>query len=257
MEDQDSKSITDKLRVRNLSLAEAEAMYGSLIETLPAVVYVAEPFPPYFTIYVSPNIESLAGPLGYTLKEWLAKPDIWVNILHPEDREWVLRQTEESLNQRKENDYEYRVIAKDGAIYWLHDKGKFVLDKLGNVLFWQGVLLDITPRKKAEEERENLIRKLQEALAEVKTLSGLLPICASCKMIRDDKGYWNQIETYIADHTEAKFSHSICSDCAEKLYPEIYPEMLKEQARNEASSSLEQERSSNEVIEEPSKDIEP
>ncbi len=63
--------------------------------------------------------------------------------------------------------------------------------------------------------------QLQKALSEVKQLSGFLPICASCKNIRDDKGYWNQIESYIRDHSEAEFSHSICPDCAKKLYPEF------------------------------------
>jgi PAS domain S-box-containing protein len=82
--------------------------------------------------------------------------------------------------------------------------------------------LDITERKKAEEERERLIGELQEALAEVKTLSGLLPICASCKSIRDDQGYWQQIEAYIRDHSEAEFSHSVCPECAKKLYPEVF-----------------------------------
>jgi hypothetical protein len=66
-----------------------------------------------------------------------------------------------------------------------------------------------------------LIRELQEALTMVKLLSGLLPICASCKKIRDDKGYWTQIESYIRDHSEAEFSHGICPDCLKKLYPEI------------------------------------
>ena len=61
-------------------------------------------------------------------------------------------------------------------------------------------------------------RKLQKALDEVETLNGLLPICASCKKIRDDKGYWNQIESYIESHSEARFSHGLCPDCAEKLY---------------------------------------
>jgi DNA-binding NtrC family response regulator len=75
--------------------------------------------------------------------------------------------------------------------------------------------------KQAEEEREKLIHKLQEALAKVKTLSGMLPICASCKKIRDDKGYWNQIESYIRDHSEAEFSHSICPDCKKKLYGDV------------------------------------
>jgi len=80
---------------------------------------------------------------------------------------------------------------------------------------------EIMERKRMEEERERLICELREALAKVKTLSGLLPICASCKKIRDDKGYWNQIEAFIRDHSEAEFSHSICPECRKKLYPEL------------------------------------
>lgn len=82
-------------------------------------------------------------------------------------------------------------------------------------------LWGILQRKRAEEERENLIQDLKKALAEVKTLSGLLPICSSCKKIRDDKGYWKQIEAYIRDHSEAEFSHGICPECAQRLYPDI------------------------------------
>lgn len=78
---------------------------------------------------------------------------------------------------------------------------------------------DITERKLAEEEREKLIVDLKRALSKVKTLSGLLPICAACKKIRDDKGYWKQIESYIHEHSEAEFSHGICPECAVKLYP--------------------------------------
>jgi len=81
---------------------------------------------------------------------------------------------------------------------------------------------DITDRKKAEEERERLILKLRDALSKVRTLSGMLPICASCKKIRNDKGYWEQIETYVRDHSEADFTHGICPDCAKKLYPEFH-----------------------------------
>jgi len=77
---------------------------------------------------------------------------------------------------------------------------------------------DITPRRLLEDEREELIEKLQLTMDKVKTLSGFLPICASCKKIRDDKGYWTQIESYIKDHSEAEFSHGICPDCAKKFY---------------------------------------
>ncbi len=80
---------------------------------------------------------------------------------------------------------------------------------------------EIRERKHLEQTREDLIASLQSALKEVKTLSGFLPICSSCKKIRDDKGYWNQVEKYIGDRSRAQFSHSICPDCAEELYGEI------------------------------------
>ena len=75
-------------------------------------------------------------------------------------------------------------------------------------------------RKQEETERERLIKELQKALAEVKTLSGLLPICSGCKKIRDDHGYWNRIETFISDHSDAEFSHGICPECAQKYFPD-------------------------------------
>lgn len=71
-------------------------------------------------------------------------------------------------------------------------------------------------------ETEKINRELQKALSEKKELSGLLPICASCKKIRNDDGYWEQIEGYIREHSEAEFSHGICPDCSKKLYPEIF-----------------------------------
>ena len=80
---------------------------------------------------------------------------------------------------------------------------------------------EIIERKRMEEEREKLIKDLQEALARVKVLSGMLPICSSCKKVRDDKGYWNQIEVYIRDHSEAEFTHGICPECMKKLYPDF------------------------------------
>ena len=86
---------------------------------------------------------------------------------------------------------------------------------------------DITDRKALETERENLINQLQTSLEKVKLLKGLLPICASCKKIRDDKGYWNKLEAYISEHSEAKFSHFLCPDCAQKLYPDLQEDTEK------------------------------
>ncbi len=80
---------------------------------------------------------------------------------------------------------------------------------------------DITERNRIEEERNQLVIDLQRALANVKQLTGLLPICSHCKKIRDDKGYWNQIEVYIHEHSDAVFSHGICQECAKKHYPDL------------------------------------
>ena len=79
-------------------------------------------------------------------------------------------------------------------------------------------------RNNLEDLVKERTRELHTALDEVKVLSGFLPICASCKQIRDDKGYWTQIESYIREHSEAEFSHSICPECAKKLYPDIVDE---------------------------------
>ena len=77
-------------------------------------------------------------------------------------------------------------------------------------------------RNKAEQQRNIILLEREKALQEVRILRGFLPICASCKKIRDDNGYWTQIEGYIKDHSEAEFTHSICPDCAKKLYPDFY-----------------------------------
>lgn len=85
----------------------------------------------------------------------------------------------------------------------------------------RAMVWDVTEQKKLEQEREKLVQDLQKAISEVKTLSGLLPICSSCKKVRDDTGYWRQIESYVHEHTGADFSHGICPECMKKLYPEF------------------------------------
>jgi PAS domain S-box-containing protein len=93
--------------------------------------------------------------------------------------------------------------------------------RIGDRVMVLGIARDISERKQAEDERERLIARLREALAQVETLGGLLPICASCKKIRDDQGYWHQVETYIQSHSDAEFTHGICPDCFRRLYPEF------------------------------------
>jgi PAS domain S-box-containing protein len=92
----------------------------------------------------------------------------------------------------------------------------------------QVIFRDITERKHFEREREQLVTELQEALGSIKTLRGLIPICASCKKIRDDSGYWNAVEGYIMQHTDAKFSHGICPDCMKRDFPNAYKKLQGE-----------------------------
>lgn len=105
---------------------------------------------------------------------------------------------------------------------WFNITTDPVFDKKGDIVSTVHIVRDITERKRAAAEREELLQKLQAALSEIKTLNGLLPICANCKKIRDDKGYWIQIESYIETRLDAHFSHGICPDCAQSLYPEHY-----------------------------------
>ena len=111
--------------------------------------------------------------------------------------------------------------------------GIFMIVLLLSFYIIRNSLKEMNKRLVAEKDLNNyrdgleaLVEKrsgeLQQAMSKVKILSGFLPICASCKKIRDDKGYWNQIESYVRDHSEAEFSHGICPDCAEKLYPELH-----------------------------------
>jgi PAS domain S-box-containing protein len=97
-----------------------------------------------------------------------------------------------------------------------------LFDHEGHLVQMIEYCVDISERKKTAQERERLILDLQRALNEVKTLSGLLPICSSCKKIRDDKGYWNTLEQYIGEHSGAEFSHGLCPDCACRIYPEYF-----------------------------------
>jgi AmiR/NasT family two-component response regulator len=82
---------------------------------------------------------------------------------------------------------------------------------------------DLMELRRMNKELQIRKEELEKALAEINTLRGILPICAHCKKIRDDKGYWNQIESYIHEHSEAQFSHGICPDCAKELYPDFFP----------------------------------
>jgi PAS domain S-box-containing protein len=113
---------------------------------------------------------------------------------------------------------EFMIFVEDGASRTI----SYTTFKIpaGAEFMYGSILRDITDRKMVEVEREHLIAELTDALAQIKTLKGLLPICSSCKKIRDDMGYWNTLELYIMEHTDAEFTHGICPECIRKFFPE-------------------------------------
>jgi PAS domain S-box-containing protein len=131
----------------------------------------------------------------------------------------ILQDIHRTEEPAKTNDFE--VICNDGKAITVEASVTTMLDHEGRPAGLRFVTRDVTERKKAQEERERLILELTEAMAKVKILSGLLPICSSCKKIRNDNGYWEQIECYIRDRSEAEFTHGICPDCRKKLYADF------------------------------------
>ncbi len=154
--------------------------------------------------------------------EFGASYEAFLNAVHPDDRERVHQSYTESVKTGTPYAITHRLLMMDGRIKWVSEICRTEYDPTGQPVKSFGIVQDVTDIKQVQEEREKLIVELQQALSEVKVLSGLLPICASCKKIRDDKGYWNRIETYIGKHSNAQFSHGICPECAKKLYPELY-----------------------------------
>ncbi len=109
---------------------------------------------------------------------------------------------------------------KDGNTVYVEVSAYPIKDSRGSINRFVHISKDITERKNLEKERERLIEELQDALAEIRTLKGIIPICSSCKNIRNDRGYWQQMEDYISQNSQAKFTHGICPECAKKLYPD-------------------------------------
>jgi PAS domain S-box-containing protein len=161
---------------------------------------------------------TLFGYTAPTAPEWYLiaypNPDYRREVI---DR-WKIALEKARQSAQAVNTGEYRVTCRDGSVRICELYAAFLSDRL--IVTFN----DITKRKGAEEALKEERRRLQQALDEVRTLRGILPICAHCKKIRDDEGYWNQLEKYVSDHTEAMFSHGICPDCMKKIYPEFSEE---------------------------------
>ncbi|MEC4677419.1 MAG: PAS domain-containing protein [Nitrospirota bacterium] len=132
--------------------------------------------------------------------------DVFLACIPSEDRSHVEASVNAAVYEGKTYDIEHAVRHPDGSLRWVSERGRVFRDEAGNPIRMLGVVQDLTERKQGYEK--------------TKTLSGIMPICSNCKQIRDAQGSWHQIETYIRDHSTAKFSHSICPECAKSFYPD-------------------------------------
>jgi len=157
---------------------------------------------------------------GYTSAETIGQPakSLYIPVEHVDEVPDLLGRI-----GRGEHILHYEAIRrrKDGQDITVSLSISPIRDNTGAIIGASTIARDITERERIRRERERLIAELQDALAKVKTLKGLLPICAWCKKIRDDQGYWQQIEAYVRDHSEADFSHGICPLCAQKARAQI------------------------------------
>lgn len=154
--------------------------------------------------------------LGWTIEELRARP--FIEFVHPDDRERTLAKNREVRAGGEAREFENRYLCKDGSYRWF--LWNAASDTRAGVIY--SVARDVTERKRADEERDRLVAELQTALAEVRTLQEILPICSYCRKIRDDRDYWLTVEHYVQAHTDSRFSHGICPSCmASELQPEI------------------------------------
>ncbi|MBP1625606.1 MAG: sensory transduction histidine kinase [Holophagaceae bacterium] len=157
---------------------------------------------------------------GRTLKQ--EQGNGWTEGVHPDDFQHCLDIFLSHFREQKVFEMEYRLRRYDGAWRWIFDRGVPVFDANGSFAGYIGSCIDVTERVEAQ-------RALAEAQeAQIHTLRGLLPICMVCKKIRNDGGYWEVLENYIREHSEANFSHGICPDCL----PDYHARMVAEAKAN-------------------------
>ena len=178
-----------------------------------------ESMDPIFSFYADGTYRYVnhvfANVFGKTPKEIIGKK-IW-DIFEKDEADKRFAVVKRVFAEKKAEEIEVRVPVASGDLYFL-TTAKPILNDDGDVETVICISKNITKRKLAEIELRNEHAKLLKALEEIKVLSGLLPICASCKKIRDDKGYWNLLESYIEKHSEISFSHGLCPDCQDNLY---------------------------------------
>jgi PAS domain S-box-containing protein len=146
----------------------------------------------------------------------------WAKAVFTDDQEIVRNHWYGAAKAGEDLEMEYRCQLKNGEVRWVLARSVAMRSHRGKIVGFVGTVVDVTERKRLERDREHLIQFLQAALADVKALQGILPMCASCRKIRDERGHWFDLESYIQQRAQTQFTHGICPDCMKKLYPGFF-----------------------------------
>lgn len=198
------------------ALRASEERYRLVTETIEEVFWVLSSSSGRVE-YASPAFERV---WGRPVADLVADPDPVGACVHPDDLGFVRAAIAPALAGAGPAEVEYRITRPGGEVRWVHSRMFPVRDAAGAARV-VGISGDVTDRKAAEDGKAAVIADLQRALAEIKTLRGLIPICAWCKRVRDDGGYWQQVEVFIRERTAAEFSHGICPHCYDAQSAEL------------------------------------
>lgn len=208
-----------KNRIANHRLQKSRKRISMLLGSMPGMAYKCEIGDKWTIKYASRGCRKLTG---YKPEDMVksVRAD-YGSLIVPEDMARIRSEIMRAIESGKPYNLTYRIIDAAGQQKWVWDQGGLSggSKKVGEAQWLEGFITDITESKKLEVENQKAIADLQQALSEIKVLRGIIPICSSCKKIRDDKGLWNQVEQYLKEHTDSEFSHSICPECAARMYP--------------------------------------
>ena len=197
-------------------LRSSEKKYRRMVESLERDYIIYSHDTQGVFTYLSPSVTNV---LGYTRDEFMGHYAVYMtdSVINKD----VQQHTLAALQGNTQEPYEAEFRHKNGNRLHMRITEVPVFDDNGKVFGIEGIVQDVTALKKAEAERDALIKDLKKALSEVKTLSGLLPICMGCKKIRDDNDQWHHIENYVAERSDADFSHGYCPECYRKEMEQI------------------------------------
>lgn len=164
-------------------------------------------------LYMSPTSNDI---LGHPPEYFTEDTNRFWDMVNPDD---VTRLYSDDVLANLENELfvsEIRILLPSGETRWIQMSSKPTSKKIKNSVVWSGYIVDITKRICAEDEKNELVKSLRNALNEIKTLKGIIPICSYCHHIRDGEGTWDRLEAYLSKHSDAEFSHGICPKCFPK-----------------------------------------